>query len=289
MKKNTFFVYRPERFNIPGNFLVAVIGGVLAFYISLLWKMEDIAHAGMSAIFGLAIGSLLWEKRRKFISQSRLSDVLLGSTIIFWGIAQPLLFNNELTLRLIPLIGGLGLAIMASGLRGIHHHWRELTMLFFLMVPKLVISAVTDISPLTAKFSAFLLWYSGFDVSLVESRIIALPTGSIKVYGPCSGLESMTYLLGLSVVCLILYPLTRRIHQVIVPLLALVIGFSTNAIRVMALAVLSAQDRTTTFDYWHEGEGSLVVGMIGVLILGTAYYLLLSKSEVQVPESADKA
>jgi cyanoexosortase A len=142
----------------------------------------------------------------------------------------------------------------------------------------------TAISLLTAKFSAFLLWCSGFQVSL-QGVYINLPTGSVKVYSGCSGMESMTYLLGLSVICLVMFPIQRR-KQIFVPIVAVAVGFFLNGVRIAFLTVLIASLNKQAFDYWHEGEGSLIFGMIAVMIFGFFYLFLLRQEE---PEDSDAA
>ena len=288
MKKRILFpTPYPAIIKISGYLLASIIGLISTTYASLLWKVGDVAHLGMSALFGLAVGSLVWEKRHSFKAESHSSAVLLGTFIILLGSILPFLFDDPALLRLMPLICAVGLALVASGFHGVRQHWRELTILFFLMVPKLIVEAISDVSYLTAKFSAFALWYLGFDVSLEGVHII-LPKGSIQVYEACSGLESMAYLLGLSVICLLLFPLALRSYQIIVPLIGITLGFVVNALRIMLLVVLIAQDKAKAFDYWHDGDGSLVVGMVGALLLGTVYFFLLSREDMQVPESAEK-
>lgn len=279
---------QPAILKVSGYFLVSIIGTIVAIYASLLWKADDVAHLGMSTLFGLAIGSLLWEKRHDFIAQSQAITVLFGSIIIIWGIIQPFMLNNPALLRLMPLICGMGLAMVASGFQRMRQYWKELTMLFFLMVPRLIVSAIYDLSPLTAKFSAFSLWYLGYDASLNGVHVI-LPTGAVEVYEGCSGLESMAYLLGLSVVCLLLYPLTRKHYGILVPFVAVALGFVINAGRVMLLTVMVAQGREAAFDYWHEGDGSLLFGMVGVLLLGAIYSFLLNQSDTPKQEFINKA
>ncbi|NEP49713.1 MAG: hypothetical protein F6K65_13220 [Moorea sp. SIO3C2] len=74
-----------------------------------------------------------------------------------------------------------GLALLASGFRGLKQYWQELLILFTLGVPKLLLPYLPNINPITAKFSAFVLWYSGANFVLQNSYII-LPKGRIAIY-----------------------------------------------------------------------------------------------------------
>ncbi len=277
--------------------LLGIGASLIAIYMTFLWKAQDIAHLGMSAIFGLSVASLLWEKRRSLNLQSEIFPTVLGALLIALVLWQSAAISPEVVLnkrnfnlystsflRLIPLISALGLGLLASGFKGLKQYWQELTILFFLSVPSVVLSLMVDISLLTAKFSAFLLWCSGFQVSL-QGVYINLPTGSVKVYSGCSGMESMIYLLGLSVICLILFPIQRR-KQIFVPIVAVTVGFIVNGVRVAFLTVLIASLNKQAFDYWHTGEGSLIFGMIAVMIFGFFYLFLLRQEE---PEDSDAA
>jgi cyanoexosortase A len=319
----------------PQFWLVALLAGLAAIYMTLVWRSGDTAHLGMSGLFWLAMASLLWDRRHQIQlspglnltpthptpvqspnSESRpesnsepnsksnaipgIGATLMGIMIIgliLWQsnalIDSPDLnkdrFNANLYfLRLSPWLSGLGVALLASGFAKIRQFWRELVILFFMGAPSVAASFLVDISPITAKFSAFLLWYTGFDI-LLQGKFIYVKLseslqGAVEVYEGCSGIESMTYLLGLSVVCLVMFPIAR-FKQWFVPPMALVLGFIINGIRVSLMAVLSASGDKAAFDYWHEGEGSLLFGLFAVLALGGIYMFVLGQEEAAAATS----
>ena len=141
----------------------------------------------------------------------------------------------------------------------------------------MILNLFTNISPFTAKVCAFLLHYLGFS-AILQDVYIHLPNGSIKVYEGCSGVESMTYVLSLSVICLIMFPI-RKQDKLYVPLVALLIGFFVNAFRVILMAILVDNGNQESFIYWHEGDGSLIFGMISVIVFVIFYWQLMNKSE----------
>lgn len=253
--------------------LLVMAGNLIAIYVALVWRSGDTAHLGMSVLFGAAAGSLLWENRQALVLGSSVLDKAIGLTLIGGIIWQGLGLLHGQTLaadplnpilRLFPVISALGISLIASGIGKLKQYWQELTIFLFLGAPSVMASFLPDISPITAQFSGYLLWYCGFPVA-VDDVFITLPTGVVKVYSGCSGIESMTYLLGLSVVSLILFPVSR-FRQMTIPLLALLIGFGVNGIRVALMAVLAASQNQTAFDYWHEGDGSLIFGVAAVLL-----------------------
>ncbi len=267
--------------------LLAIAAGLVTINMTLLGKVGDTAHLGMSALFWLAVASLLWEKRYSLSLKSEFLPTLVGTAFIAWVLFNsfPLPDRHDPFLRISPFMMALGLSLIASGFRGLKQFRQEITILFFLGVPSILISSLIEISAFTAKTSAFILWYLGFDVS-VQGVYVNLPTGSVKVYGGCSGMEAMTYLLGLAVICLVMFPIKRN-HKIIVPIVAVILGFVVNGFRVALMAVLVASNKPGAFDYWHEGDGSLIFGMIAVLIFGLFYLFLIRQSESHSEENPD--
>jgi cyanoexosortase A len=269
--------------------LLGITSGLLAIYLTALWKSDDSAHLGMSALFFLAVGSMIWERRDKLNLESETVPTIVGLLII-----GGLLFNSTNFVppdtispfwRLYPFIAGVALSLIASGFRGLKQYWRELTIFFFIGGPSVIISSLMDISEITAKFSTFMLWYMGFDV-VNEGVYVILPTGSVRVFGGCSGLESITYVLGLAVMCMLMFPTKTKAHKYIVPIVGLIIGFVVNGFRVGLMAILVAYSKPEAFDYWHEGDGSLIFGMIAVMIFGL-FYMFLMKQEENKPQKPE--
>lgn len=276
--------------------LLAISAGLFAIYMTLTWKAGDTAQLGMSGLFWLAVASSLWGKRDSLKLESGILPSLLGALLIALVLWQGATINtmtltNETVqskapfLRVIPFVSAIGVGLLASGFKGLKQYWQEITILFFVGVPSVILSFLMDISPITAKFSAFLLWYTGFPVSL-DHVYINLPTGSVKVYGGCSGMSAMTYLLGLAVICLVLFPIQGR-KQIFVPIVGVIVGFVVNAIRVSLMAVLIAASKKEAFDYWHEGDGSLIFGMIAVLIFGLFYLFMLWQEDSDNQDTAE--
>ncbi|TVQ19797.1 MAG: cyanoexosortase A [Leptolyngbya sp. DLM2.Bin15] len=267
----------PTSIQQPEFWLMGLSGCLAAILLTLTWRVDESDHVGMMILFYMAIASLIQDRRGQLCLQSSLGATLLGSGLVGWtlvySLSMPEQFNSFV--RIAPFIAGLGLALLAAGFAGLRQFWRELTILFFLGVPRVLISLAVDISPLTAKFSAFLLWYAGFDVTR-DTVFVRLPGGAVQVYEGCSGLEAMTYLLGLAVVFMMMFPLSRP-KKLVTPMVAIALGFVVNAIRVSLMAVLAAANNKPAFDYWHEGTGSLIFAITSVVLFGAFCLLLLRR------------
>ena len=264
--------------------LLSVLTMLLAIYMRLLWHYGDKAHLGMSGLFILALGILLWERRRSIkFAPSRTGVVLggFGCTLVV-GISSVLLMQQGIQdstlheirlpitlLRSLPVLIAISLAVLASGISGLRQFWREEVLLLALGLPGIIALFIADISPLTAVFSTGLLHLGGYD-ALREGTLITLPGGSVLVYYGCSGMEAISYLLGLSILFLILFPVSG-LKRYITPAIGIIIGFTINGVRVSLMAILWAAQDIERFDYWHTGEGSLIFALVSVLIFSTFY------------------
>lgn len=272
MKLTEFY----QRLNTPFYRLLSGATALMLLYLTLVARAGDTAHWGMSLLFIFAAGVLLWEKRQSLQFGAGLTGWLAGAGLIVWVLWEGWFIHADeyqTTLRLLPLISALGLGLVASGFKGLKQYRQELTILFFLGVPSILAQFISDISPITAAFSATLLWLTGFAVTTTQAVYINLPGGSVQVYEGCSGMESITYLLGISVVCLNLFPVAR-IQQILLVGLAVLIGFVVNGIRVALMAVLFAAQQQAAFDYWHEGDGSLIFGVAAIIVFALIFRLL---------------
>lgn len=267
--------------------LLILIGIISAIYIKVLSDYNQTAHLGMSLLFVLSCGLLLWERRTSLhLARSR-SEFYLGLIgLVFtlsWGGfllsqgasqgGQTLNLQGQpginALIRMFPVFGGFALVLLASGWNGLRQFWRELVILLALGLPGTLSAFIADISPLTARFSTALLWYGGFDV-VRDGLKIFLEGGGVEVYYGCSGMESVTYILGLSVLCLIMFPLSGW-KRYFIPLVGMIIGFVVNGIRVSLMAILVSSGNRAAFDYWHTGDGSLIFGLLAVVVFGSFY------------------
>lgn len=270
----------------PQFWLLGIGGGLVATLLTVIWKADDDSHFGMTVLALFAVASLLGDKKHKLKLESDVISSVLGTVliaIVLWystHFPQGKLF--AVYTHISPLVAALGLSLLASGLKGLKQYWQELVIIFFAGIPKVLIFSLLDITPLsvlTAKFSTVILWYTGFEVYL-QDVYINLPTGGIKVAENCAGIEWICHLLGLSVIGLLMFPPAPK-KRILVPIVAVVIAFIVNAVRVAILAVVAANQNQQAFKFWHVGDGSLIFGMMTVMIFGLFYWLLLNQEEAK--------
>ncbi|NJK39109.1 MAG: cyanoexosortase A [Oscillatoriales cyanobacterium RM1_1_9] len=268
----------------PDFWLLAIGSGLMAMHMTLAWRADEANIFGTGLLFWAAVASMIWQRREQLKLNSSLGASLLGLSLI----AILLLKSASIPLggkflAVMPVMSGLGLALMASGFWGLRQYWGELLALFFLGAPKLLEPWLYDPSPLTARTSAFLLWYGGFEARLRNRVFIDLPQGGVEVYSACSGIETVIHLLGVAFLYILMFP-TTRIQKIVIPLVAGTLGFVVNAIRVGVMAILVAGKQEEAFDYWHHGEGSLLFSILAVLLFGGFCWLLQRQESSPSPE-----
>jgi len=256
--------------------LLGIAAGLQIICLTLVWKADDTGHFGMSLLFLFAIGNLIWEKRHNLKFESEFLPSVLGIGLIGWVLWKSMNLADGNIMRLLPFTSAFGVTLLASGFKGLKQYWQELIILFFLGVPSIIASFLFDLAPITAKFSAFLLHYFVFDV-VSQGIFINLPNGGVEVTDACSGLDTIIYTLSISVLALVMFPVNRA-KRFFVPIVAIIIGFLVNAIRVVMLAIFAASDKAA-FENWHGGQASYLFGMIGILVFGCFYWLLLQQEE----------
>ncbi|MBD2196730.1 MULTISPECIES: cyanoexosortase A [Calothrix] len=259
--------------------LASIAAGLAAICLTLVWKAHDVGHLGMSLLFFFAIGSILWDKRHTFNFESDVFSSVVGWLIISWVLWQSTTHNLGYIIRLLPLASAIGVGLLASGFKGVKQYWEALIILFFLEIPSVLAELFLDISPYSAKFASLILWYLGFDVTL-NGVYIHLPTGSVKVVPSCSGIDTINYLLGISIIALVMFPIAKN-KRLFVSLFAMFLGFFLNAIRIAILAVMVGTNEAA-FHSWHGGNASYSFGVFGILIFGAFYMFILRQEERQI-------
>ncbi|MEL6938116.1 MAG: cyanoexosortase A [Cyanobacteria bacterium J06598_1] len=253
--------------------LLGLFSGLAFSHLTLTSQLGEPGLSSSSLLFWTATTLLLWQNQDQIKLRCSSSAVLLGVSLVALVLYKNLhLFEGDFFLRLSPLLSVLALGLIASGFKGLQQYKKEFFLLSFLAIPWELIYLI-DISLLTAKFSAFVLWIMGFEVTR-QGFWILLPTGSIEVYNGCSGVKMIVQLVGISWLVLALVP-TRWQQKVGLPLVAILLGFVINGVRVALMAVLVALSDMAGFDYWHVGTGSLVFSAIAVLLFGLISQKLL--------------
>lgn len=270
----------------PDYWLVGLSSSLVVLHLTLVDKSQNENLFSLSFLIWLTLASLIWDRRKTLNLQSDPVSTILGSVLVVLMLLRNLA-TTDTSLRLLPLVAGIGVLLIASGFQSLKSYWKEIILLSLLLFYKFIASLlnVIDLPLLTAKVSTLFLWAIGFDVYR-QGVIIALPEGKVEVYGACSGVESIILMLCVSTLFMFLIPISH-LQKIICVLLAMSIGFLVNAGRVALLAFLVDTRSTEAFDYWHGSDGSLSFAIISVLIFGLYCWFAYVRNLYPSNESGD--
>lgn len=263
--------------------LLGIAAGLVAIHLTLTWRTGTADRLSTSVLFWGAALFLLWRKGETLSLEAGVFSSFSGLLLI----AMVLVNSSDGSgrgafLQISPFISALGLSLLASGVKGFKQYWQELIILLALAMPVLALSdlieGLLNVSMLTAKTSTFMLWHLGFEV-VRQGVFITLPKGAVEVYPGCSGLESTFELLRLAVLFLVLFPTTLR-QKIWVPIVAVLLAFIINGIRIAMMAVLVGLNQEA-FEYWHVGGGSSIFSLISMLSFGLFCYFITQQEELE--------
>ncbi|MEG4006690.1 cyanoexosortase A [Microcoleus sp. Pol11C1] len=267
----------------PKYWLLGIASGLIAIHLTLTSRTNDTDLFGTMLLFWGVVAFLIWERHESLTFESGVFASFFGSSLI----ALILLKSSSISgydffIRATPFLSGISLALLASGTKGVKQYRQELLILGYTAIPPGLIGVFVDVALLTAKFSAFLLHYLGFEV-VRKGVFLILENGSVEVYHGCSGVNAMLQLLGLALVFLLMFPTTTG-QKMVLPFVAIITAFLVNAARVAIMAVLVSLSQPEAFKYWHEGNGSVIFSMIAVFIFGLFCWFAILKDQPQNKE-----
>ena len=207
-----------------------------------------------------------------FYRRSHYRDVLNGTgrplagglallaAVALYGWGQFTAARDLQLLSVIPLL--LGAALALGGMAAVRAFWVPILFLgFALPVPPVPLSAVIfPIQLVTADFAAEILNALGVK-SLVLGDQIRRPENTFIVIETCSGVRSIVTLTMLTVLLIDLFE-RRGLHAALLLLLAPVVAFFTNAVRVVTL-VLNPHSSVHSIHNL-QGIAMLLVGLVGM-------------------------
>ncbi|MEH1789745.1 MAG: cyanoexosortase A [Nostoc sp.] len=268
--------------------LLGIGSSLIAINLTIVLRYGTLTSACINFLFFITIYISVQEKRHNLTLESGIFSSFLGTLLlVLVFINSTFSINSGAVFLFLPLMSGFGLALLASGCKGLKQYRKESLILGFITIRSLLVllPCKIDISLLTAKLSTAILWYTGFQVSR-SGVIINLPTGSIEVYPGCAGIDVIIDLLSLAALFIFLFNLSLQ-QKFIVPIVAATLGFIVNGFRVALMVILVAQGDKQAFEYWHQGDGSLLFSMIATLFLGCFCWFLLSRNERENQNTTD--
>ena len=277
--------------------LVGIIPIILAVInLHLLSQAKDEAQLGLSALFFFAVGSMIWDKRKSLSLYTDKISIVLGILMIVGMLSQSFDVEPTKTIsiyRIFPFLIAIASGLIASGFKGLKQYKIEIMILFFLGIPSYILVyanqyGIMHLGALTAPSSAFMLTYIGYEVELVEKVYIYLPGGAVHVDWSCAGADLICYMLAMGVLTVSMFPIRKKYNLPVISF-AVFLAFIVNSMRVALMAILVAAGEDEAFKFMHEGNGSLVFGVICVCLFGGSYWLLMNYEDKRKQDKLDSS
>lgn len=238
------------------------------------------AYLMMSLLLWASMALLLWDRRPSFRRNQDKGSFFCGCILVTALLVLCVVRPGEKLLGFFPFFAFLGWFLMFVGVAQSKRYLKEFSILLVFGLPKLVPDTAFGLAPLTAKFSAFVLWYLGYPVSLRGGIHIQVPQGGVDVVPACSGINLMTHMLSISIIFLCVFP-PQRLNGFFFAMVAVLIGFLTNGVRVAMLAALSPPQFSAQFHYWHSASGASLFVLVALGLYGVLYFGLQKSPENQ--------
>lgn len=154
-------------------------------------------------------------------------------------------------------------------------------------LPRLV--PTDGLSYSAASFAAFFL--RSFGVDIVQNDVkLTVGDSAINVAGPCSGNEIMVQAFVVALLALIIFPMPRRWMRFPFLILAPVLGWIVNGLRVALLAIIASYDPVASvndsglFGFFHLGEGGMVFSGLGIAVYAYIYVKVIDAELLSAQE-----
>jgi cyanoexosortase A len=279
------------RLQEPRFWLLAIISAVAALHLTVLNRLDDSEMFATSILLWFAAGSLVWDRQQTMSFHSGPLPSFVGLVILAIALLRVAVSpDSASTIWTLPILAVVAVGLLASGFRGLGQYWRELLIFGLLAIYPLMewgLQAI-DLSLLTSKASHVILSYFGTPTVRDGVFLYVMKGGQlssrVQVYGACSGIHNTLQMLLIAVLFLLLFPIRSRWQQFLCLAVAVLTGFVVNSFRVALMVLLNDAGNKQAFDYWHEGNGSLIFSVISVLLFGVyCWFFYLRKPPVQAP------
>lgn len=176
------------------------------------------------------------------------------------------------------------------GPSALQHYWRELLLLFMLGIPDrtlmtplvqpfLWLSEMESLSHATAYVATIITGLiSGWEDLKVIGTHIHAPNVISNVYQPCDGGRLMDFMLRLTVMLIVAFPV-KRYKWLIILAISMFLGWLVNVGRVTAMVFIANTGDMAAFEYWHTGEGSKIFHLIAIILFCSVAYFQITPAK----------
>ena len=253
-------------------------------------SFEDLRFGLIAAV---ALVAIAWATPDRVTKEIGVGSLGCGALLIGFGLWRMHGQPGALAVNLVPLVWGIGLALLIGGGRWLATFWREGLVVLGIALSPFVETVVLeliglDLAPGTSQFTAALLRLCGWESS-ARDVVVTVPGAWIVVSQGCSGLKTMYFLAAFAVLLLLVYPIPGAVRKAVIFVSAVLVGYLVNAVRVAILALLARPGHEEAFKFWHFKQGAMLFEVIAVAVfMGLVFLLMPARPAAKVAEASGK-
>lgn len=258
---------------------LACLGVALLALQLLLCERVSLNDFRFAALCAGVLGFLIWPRRNSLSLESGPVSTLIGFGLLAFFLVRGSGQTGKFFATIAPIFWGVGFALVASGFTGLRQYWKEGMILGAIVATPFVDTLAldllgVDLAPVTARVTASLLRLGGWDASS-RDVLVGLPKAWIVVSQGCSGLKTMYFLGGFSILVLLMFPVPGWSRKIIIVLTAILVGFFVNAVRVALLALLAGPEYQRVFAFLHVQQGAMLFEIIAIVVFVALFYFAI--------------
>lgn len=210
------------------------------------------------------------------------ASLIAGLTLLLyasWRSTVTLHYDANVTV--LPLIQGLGLALMAKPLAGLRL-FRESLLVLCLFPCQLALSRLLPeylLAVATGRVSQLMLILFGENAS-ASGRVLDLGGGGVLIANTCSSIDLIAQVSTIAIVFVLAFPIRSHRIRLLYLIAAPVVALLVNAARIAMLAAINASalaQKQELFSFLHDKWGSLVFAGIATMVMGQIYLMVIDQ------------
>jgi len=213
-------------------------------------------------------------------------SLMAGGAILVWSLVRSAqILDRDSMIYMIAVLQVIALAFLCKPIRRVAVFWQQIFILS--LVPISLVSQrffpEAFLSIVTARMATAWLTIFGFEATNIGRVVTINQQASVAVAGPCTGYEQISQVIAIAVIFLLAFPLRKRNHQIFILSMAPLVAIVCNTFRIALLNVIvyfegmGGTNNQWWFDFFHEGEGSLIFSGIAVCLFAWIYLKVLDR------------
>lgn len=204
------------------------------------------------------------------------------------------LLDPVVSTRILPLLLLLTLWFVQLGQGLFHRYWKPLLILGLLAIPDRAL--MTPLAyPVLQLFGWDAMTYPTAEVSTWLTSLFGLPArleqlniiteyATVTIWEGCDAVRNMGFLLRLSIILILTVPV-KASRWLLTVVVAVLLGFFINTLRITLLVFLTDYGNMAAFDYWHEGDGSKIFNLLAITLFGFFAYFQVEQKHSLSPST----